>query len=154
MRFEVSTKIRVLTAQEAVFPTITICNYNPFTTQYADEIFSAANITNNPMNIWLLDEHTKKTTGAYLSQAQKERMDQSVRLWDINRGECIRVLSEPAGCVFSLERVSVDLLASVASQCKIKLWNVTSGECVLTLDGQAPGDLKYGLKHLKPGGNH
>ena len=74
MRFEVTTKIRVLSAQEAVFPTITICNLNPFTTPYADELFSAANITNDPNNIWLLDEYMKQTTGSYLSNAQKERM--------------------------------------------------------------------------------
>ena len=74
MRFEVTTKIRVLTGQEAVFPTITICNLNPFTTPYADELFSAANITNDPNNIWLLDEYMKQTTGSYLSNAQKERM--------------------------------------------------------------------------------
>ena len=73
-RYEVTTQIRVLTAQEATFPTITICNYNPFTTPYADELFAAANITNDASNIWLLDEHMRETTGAYLSTAQKERM--------------------------------------------------------------------------------
>ena len=74
LRYEVSTRTRLLTEQQSFFPTITICNFNPYTTPYADALFSSANITNDVNNIWLLDKYWHKTTGSYLNDAQKEKM--------------------------------------------------------------------------------
>ena len=74
LRYEVSTRTRLLTEQQSVFPTIIICNQNPFTTPYADALFSSANITNDVNNIWLLDKYWRETTGSYLNDAQKGKM--------------------------------------------------------------------------------
>ena len=74
LHYEVTTRTRLLAEQESVFPTITICNQNPYTTPYADALFSSANITNDVNNIWMLDKYLRKTTGSYLSDAQKEKM--------------------------------------------------------------------------------
>ena len=74
LRYEVSTRTRLLTEQQSVFPTITICNLNPYTTPYADALFSSANITNDVNNIWLLDKYWREMTGNYLNDAQKEKM--------------------------------------------------------------------------------
>ena len=74
LHYEVTTRTRLLAEQESVFPTITICNFNPYTTPYADALFSSANITNDVNNIWLLDKYWRETTGHYLNDAQKEKM--------------------------------------------------------------------------------
>ena len=74
LHYEVTTRTRLLTEQHSVFPTITICNFNPYTTPYADALFSSANITNDVNNIWMLDKYWRKTTGSYLSDAEKAKM--------------------------------------------------------------------------------
>ena len=74
LHYEVTTRTRLLTEQHSVFPTMTICNQNPFTTPYADALFSTANITNDVNQIALLDHYWRETTGSYLSDAQKEKM--------------------------------------------------------------------------------
>ena len=44
--FEVSTSIRYLHETQSVFPTVTLCNLNPFTTDYAVDLFAQVNIRN------------------------------------------------------------------------------------------------------------
>ena len=70
-RYEVTTKMRMITDQEAIFPVITICSLNPFTTPYADELFAEAGVVNSLSNMWLLDKYAQETTGQRLGETQR-----------------------------------------------------------------------------------
>lgn len=50
--FDVSTKIRELNEFPSVFPTISICNLNPFTSQYAIEFLRNVGAQNNLSDIF------------------------------------------------------------------------------------------------------
>ena len=93
-RYEVTTKMRLLTDQEAVFPVITICSFNPFTTPYADALFAEAGVVNSLSNMWLLDTYMQNKTGERLSDAQRKRMS------DLN--------DLLVSCSFSFQTCSVD----------------------------------------------
>ena len=74
LHYEVTTTSRVLTEHQSNIPVITICNFNPFTTDYAASLFAQANLTNSNMNMWQLDTYWKNTTGSFLSIDQKTQM--------------------------------------------------------------------------------
>ena len=74
LHYEVTTTSRVLTEHQSNIPAITICNFNPFTTDYAASLFAQANLTNSFLNMWQLDTYWKNTTGSYLSLDQKTQM--------------------------------------------------------------------------------
>ena len=73
-RYEVTTTTRLLTDQEAVFPVITICSLNPFTTPYADELFAEAGVANTLTNMWLVDSYVQNKSGERLGDAERKRM--------------------------------------------------------------------------------
>ena len=85
-KYEVSTSIRYLHESESVFPTVSICNRNPFSTNYALELFDRAGIREPLLNLevedylhsfakmLVLERHTKNTTGKYLSYEAKKNM--------------------------------------------------------------------------------
>ena len=74
LHYEVTTRTRLITEIAAIFPTIYVCNQNPFTTPYADALFAAAGINNSLSNLAALEDHMLRTSGAYLSDAQKANM--------------------------------------------------------------------------------
>ena len=70
LKYEVTTKDRLFSEQEAIFPTITICQINPFSTDYAVSLFLEAGTT----SINSLEWFTKNTTGSYLTDDQKRQL--------------------------------------------------------------------------------
>ncbi len=62
--------------------------------------------------------------------------DLTIKLWDLNRGDCVRTLWGHQGWVQSIT-VSPEgrLLASGSHDHTIKLWDWRSGECLRTLEG-------------------
>jgi WD40 repeat protein len=72
--------------------------------------------------------------------------DATVRVWDVDTGECVRVLSGHRGAVAvrSVSSGIVDdsgrqLLASASEDFTIRLWDVVTGECVRVLEGHSAG---------------
>ncbi|WP_407896811.1 NB-ARC domain-containing protein [Scytonema sp. NUACC26] len=72
--------------------------------------------------------------------------DQTVRIWDISKGECIQVLQGHTRRVWSVafSPKAVDstlegIVASGGDDCTIKLWDVTTGECLKTLHEHTAG---------------
>jgi WD40 repeat protein len=67
--------------------------------------------------------------------------DKSVRLWDVARGTCVRVLTDhdaPVRCVSSAAFVDGQgrtLIASGGEDKAVRLWDVDSGSCVGVLEG-------------------
>ena len=45
LRHDVSSTVRYLTEERSVLPTVTLCNINPFTTEYAIDLLRQANVT-------------------------------------------------------------------------------------------------------------
>ncbi|HEY9607708.1 MAG TPA: NB-ARC domain-containing protein [Allocoleopsis sp.] len=64
--------------------------------------------------------------------------DRTVRLWDINTGECLKTLEGHADWVWSVA-FSPDgkTLASSSSDRTVKLWSVSSGKCLRSLQGHS-----------------
>jgi WD40 repeat protein len=65
--------------------------------------------------------------------------DQTVRMWDINTGQCLKTLSGHTGWVWSVA-FSLDgrLLASGSADATLKLWEVQTGDCLKTLQPERP----------------
>ncbi|MGL4621854.1 NB-ARC domain-containing protein [Chroococcidiopsis sp.] len=76
--------------------------------------------------------------------------DASIRLWDVNSGECLQILRGHAGWVWSVnfspilsspldKRGLGGILASGGADASIRLWDVNSGECWKILHGHTSG---------------
>ena len=70
LKYPVATTTRLLQEQHSVLPTITICQVNPFSTDYATGIMNQANAT----NMYDLEAYTNRTRGYYLSDKEKQKM--------------------------------------------------------------------------------
>ena len=71
--------------------------------------------------------------GKYLASGSD---DETLKLWDVNSGECVLILKGHSDVVNSVV-ASPDrkYLASGSVDGTIKLWDVNSGECIRTLKG-------------------
>ena len=65
--------------------------------------------------------------------------DLTIKIWNVDTGECIRTMTGHSAPVRSLEMISSSprVIASGAEDNSIKLWNVDSGECIKTLTGHS-----------------
>ncbi|MEM7133965.1 MAG: NB-ARC domain-containing protein [Chloroflexota bacterium] len=63
-------------------------------------------------------------------------MDKTARLWDVQRGKCLKILSGHTSSVLSVA-FSADgrIVASASADATIKLWDVKTGTCLKTLSG-------------------
>ncbi|HEY9783612.1 MAG TPA: NB-ARC domain-containing protein [Leptolyngbyaceae cyanobacterium] len=62
--------------------------------------------------------------------------DCTVKLWDVNTGECLQTLSGHSNGVFSVAFTPDDrIIASGSDDCSIRLWSVRSGKCLKILLG-------------------
>jgi WD40 repeat protein len=66
--------------------------------------------------------------------------DQTVRLWQVGTGECLRIFEGHSRYVFSVAACpaigSSHLIASGSDDQTIRLWDVQTGECLKVLEGQ------------------
>ena len=94
--YRVTTTYRLVTEQEAAFPSVHICNLNPFNTEYAIAFINLFNSTLpavieagrqnlSPMDLdynllafestyMMMQTYSKQTEGSYLTDAQKRRL--------------------------------------------------------------------------------
>jgi WD40 repeat protein len=64
--------------------------------------------------------------------------DCTVRLWNVNTGECLQTLQGHSNGVFSVAFTPDDrIIASGSNDCSIRLWNAKSGECLKILLGSS-----------------
>ena len=76
--YAVITKVRMENEYEVTFPAITLCNKNPFTTDYAGALFAKASLPNIADNVKNLNIYLRNTTGSYLND------DQAAQMSDLN----------------------------------------------------------------------
>ncbi len=66
---------------------------------------------------------------------EKSSNDETVKIWDVTTGECIKNLTGHEFGASSTSFNSQDLLAVGAYVGTVKIWDVTSGECIQNLTG-------------------
>ena len=61
-------------------------------------------------------------------------MDQTVKLWDVNTGECLKTLQQPTQAVLSVTfSPEGHTLISSGEDETLKIWNILTGECIRSL---------------------
>jgi len=76
--------------------------------------------------------------------------DNTVKLWNVQTGNCVRTLEGHSHWVMSVAWSGDSLtLASGSDDNTVKLWNMQSGECIATFDHRLYAGLKIkGVKGL------
>ena len=79
LQFKIATTYRLQSELTSAFPTIYMCNMNPFTSAYAVHLLSDANLTLESgkyqfVNILQLEYYMKQTTGSYLTVEQRKNL--------------------------------------------------------------------------------
>ncbi|MEI6444338.1 MAG: hypothetical protein WCO29_14715, partial [Nostocales cyanobacterium ELA583] len=76
--------------------------------------------------------------------------DNTVKLWDVQSGDCVRTLEGHSNWVTSVAWSGDGLtLASGSDDNTVKLWDVQSGDCIATFNHQLYAGLKIqGVKGL------
>ena len=87
--YEVTSEYRLINEQQSIFPTVTICNFNQFTTAYAinltsqlglDSILSVATtdidrLIHKYSSVYsAIEKHTKETKGRYMTDDEKRML--------------------------------------------------------------------------------
>ncbi|HBB35208.1 MAG TPA: hypothetical protein DDZ80_00200 [Cyanobacteria bacterium UBA8803] len=100
---------------------------------HTDEVRSVAF---SPVETFRRNISTGNSPNSYLLASGSS--DSTVRLWDVNSGECVQILQEHHRRVWSVA-FSPDgqFLASSSSDRTIKLWDVTKGKCLKTWRGHS-----------------
>ena len=70
--------------------------------------------------------------------------DTTVKIWDINTGECLRTLHGHTSGVRALQFDDTKLISGSMDE-KIKLWNWRTGECISTYDGHTGGVISVSI---------
>ena len=70
-----------------------------------------------------------------LNRLASGSLDNTIKIWNIENGECIRTLTGHSNWVISVELISQNRLASGSLDNTIKIWNIDNGECIRTLTG-------------------
>lgn len=84
---------------------------------------------------WTASSIAFSPNGEYVAS---DSNDQTVRIWDVNDGGCIRTMEGHIGEVTSVSfNPNGEYVASASTDKTIRIWDVNSGECVRTMEGHA-----------------
>ena len=82
LRYDISSTVRYLTEERSVLPTVTLCNINPFTTEYAIDLLRQANVTfprkDEIVDYWAMylqvEDYMRQTRGYALTLEEKFKL--------------------------------------------------------------------------------
>ena len=64
--------------------------------------------------------------------------DKTVRIWNADTGECVRVLEGHSDCVWSVSlSEDASMIISGSWDKTVRIWNADTGECVRVLEGHS-----------------
>ena len=75
--YEVISTSRILQEEYSIFPTLTICNNNPLSTDYSVQLIKQAKLnfwTNQRWLVLQLESYFKNTTGSYMPDSVKRKL--------------------------------------------------------------------------------
>jgi WD40 repeat protein len=88
-------------------------------------VFAVTFVANNSVANHVAANHSVVASGSY---------DRTIKLWDLQTGDCLNTLAGHADGVLCLSsHPQSAILASGSFDCTIKLWNTSTGECLQTL---------------------
>ena len=92
-----------------------------------------------PSEMAVLDGHTSGVRAACFS-ADGQLLatgsnDNTVRVWSLDTGDCMRSFVDHTGWVRALEVVAPNRIASASDDKTVRVWTLGDGECVRTLVG-------------------
>ena len=80
-QYEVTTTNRLIQEEQAIFPTVTICNINAISTSFGVGLLTSRNLiekngdqSGSEKHVMLLENHFKDTTGEYMSDSLKQNL--------------------------------------------------------------------------------
>ena len=80
-QYEVTTTNRLIHEEQAIFPTVTICNINAISTSFGVGLLTSRNLiekngdqSGSEKHVMLLENHFKETTGEYMSDSLKQNL--------------------------------------------------------------------------------
>lgn len=66
--------------------------------------------------------------------------DNAIKIWDINKGDCIKTLNGHSDAVLSVAALENDKIISGSVDNAIKIWDINTGDCIKTLNGHSYSD--------------
>jgi WD40 repeat protein len=64
--------------------------------------------------------------------------DKTVRIWNVETGECLKILQGHTRWIYAVAFIDCHLLASSSEDQTIRLWNIETGECIKILRSPRP----------------
>ena len=58
-----------------------------------------------------------------------------VKLWDLNKNSCVQTIKAHQSSIYSITKLSDNIIASGSSDLTIKKWDIISSNCIETLNG-------------------
>ena len=87
----------------------------------------------------ILHKNTKTPTRQFQTKLVSGSDDNTIKIWNVDTGECVRTLTGHSHRVHSLQLLANEwqVLASGSFDSTIKIWNLDTGECIRTLKGHS-----------------
>ena len=87
-----------------------------------------------------LDKKSSHSSGVFALTTYHGKLvsvsrDNSVKIWDLTSGKCVRTLRETTANINCLKLLDKDRFGCGLSNKLIRIWDIKSGSCVLTLKG-------------------
>ncbi|CAO3578793.1 unnamed protein product [Absidia cylindrospora] len=116
----------------------------PWKEVYSERLVVERNWRKNRYNVRLLSGHTDGVMCVQFCDAGNVVMtgsyDKTIRIWNLETGELIRVLKGHTRCVRALQFDEAKLVTGAMDH-TLKIWNWHTGECIRTLEGHTGGVL-------------
>ncbi len=80
-------------------------------------------------------------------------MDTSIRVWDVETGNCIHTLTGHQSLTSGME-LKDNILVSGNADSTVKIWDIKTGQCLQTLQGESENYNTWSQQRFRKEGSH